>query len=220
MSLEGPFIPAQSGNTRSLVIFLHGYGADGNDLITLGAQLAQEMQDTAFVSPNAPHPLEGAFGGRQWFPITFRNSEEFWEGAEDAKPYLEDFITNISEGQSIPFEKIALVGFSQGTMMALHVGLRLEKKLAGIVGFSGLLPKSERQKEGVGTYISPCPVLLVHGDADEVVPVDATHIAEKQLKQNKIEVNKIIRPNLGHGIDPQGLGAAAAFLKTALGYAE
>lgn len=211
-ALEGPAVAAASGNADSLVIFLHGYGADGNDLIGLSQPLAGVLPNTAFVSPNAPEPCAAAPMGRQWFPIPYLDGSSetaMMEGLGRAKAALNAFIdTQIAEA-GLAANRVALVGFSQGTMMSLEVGLRREEQLAGIVGFSGRLLRADALEAEIK---SKPPVLLVHGDADEVVPPQSLADAEAALTTHGVEVETLSRPGLGHGIDNEGLSRAAEFL--------
>lgn len=210
--LDGPRLPPASGKrARQLVIFLHGYGADGNDLIPLGREWAHLLPDAAFVSPNAPEPCPGSpFGGRQWFPLTFRDPGEYRRGVVAAEPMLRDFIEKEAGALGLTLSSVALVGFSQGTMMALHVGLRLPQAPAAIVGFSGYLAGEEFLAEEI--TVRP-PVLLIHGTEDEIIPVQAIHLARQALASVEVPVQWMIRPGLGHGIDGEALSAAGAFLK-------
>ena len=137
--LDGPRLSPRSGAARQLVVFLHGYGADGNDLIELGRAWQPLLPQAAFVSPHAPEPCGGAPMGRQWFALTFRDPNERWVGVNKAAPVLERFIDAELARHGLPPSALALVGFSQGTMMALHVGLRRAVPPAAIVGYSGLL---------------------------------------------------------------------------------
>src|ERR1700688_2790485 len=140
VELDGPRLEPQAGGAaRRLVVFLHGYGADGRDLIEIGRAWQPLMPDCAFVSPNAPEPCGQAPVGRQWFPLTFRDPNERWIGVKQAAPMLERFLDAELNRHKLPPAALALVGFSQGTMMALHVGLRRAVPPAAIVGYSGLL---------------------------------------------------------------------------------
>ncbi len=210
--LDGPRVKAKSGTAKNLVIFLHGYGADGNDLIGLAQPLGGAMPDTEFVSPNAPEPCAAAPMGRQWFPITYidgSSEEEMMAGFARAQVALNAFLDAEIERSGLPADKIALVGFSQGTMMSLHVGPRRESQFAGIVGFSGRLLSPETLDAEIR---SKPPVLLVHGQADAVVPFESMELAEKGLSGAGVEVTTLARPGLGHGIDERGLVAAVEFL--------
>lgn len=214
--LDGPRVDAASGEATSLVIFLHGYGADGNDLIGLAQPLASVLPNTAFVSPHAPEPCRAAPMGRQWFPISYldgSSEQEMNEGFARAVDILNRYLDEQTEASGLSADRIALVGFSQGTMMSLYVGLRRQQQLAGIVGFSGRLLSAETLASEMK---STPPVLLVHGDDDQMVPPASLGEAETALKDAGIDVQTMLRPGLGHGIDPQGLQAAAEFLVKAL----
>src|ERR1700749_4505356 len=136
--LDGPRLEPPSGQTKRLVVFLHGYGADGNDLIDIGRAWQGLLPDTAFVSPHAPEPCGQAPTGRQWFPLFTRAANERWEGVNKAAPVLESFLDAELARRKLPPSALALVGFSQGTMMSLHVGLRRAVPPAPLVGYSGL----------------------------------------------------------------------------------
>jgi phospholipase/carboxylesterase len=216
VQLDGPRLaPASGGAPKQLVIFLHGYGADGNDLIGLGREWARLLPDAAFVSPHAPESLPGGyFGGRQWFGLETRSEHEWEEGVRRAQPGLEAFISAEAARAKLPIRAIALVGFSQGTMMALQTGLRLTEPLAAIVGFSGHLAGASRLAAEIK---NKPPVLLIHGSEDEVIPVQAIELARIALAAAGVPVQWQIRPGLGHGIDPEGLKAAGLFLRAAFG---
>ncbi|MGO9171859.1 MAG: alpha/beta hydrolase [Rhodomicrobium sp.] len=216
IKLDGPRLaPAAGGAPQQLVIFLHGYGADGNDLIGLGREWARLLPNAAFVSPHAPEGLPGGFfGGRQWFGLDTRSEREWEEGVRRAQPALEAFILAEAARVKLPMSAVALVGFSQGTMMALQTGLRLAEAPAAIVGFSGHLAGAMRLASEI--KCKP-PVLLIHGADDDVIPVQAIHHARIALAAAGVPVEWHIRPGLGHGIDPEGLMAGGMFLRTAFG---
>jgi phospholipase/carboxylesterase len=216
IKLDGPRLaPAAGGAPQQLVIFLHGYGADGNDLIGLGREWARLLPNAAFVSPHAPEGLPGGFfGGRQWFSLDTRSEREWEEGVRRAQPALEAFILAEAARAKLPMSAVALVGFSQGTMMALQTGLRLGEAPAAIVGFSGHLAGAMRLASEI--KCKP-PVLLIHGADDDVIPVQAIHHARIALAAAGVPVEWHIRPGLGHGIDPEGLMAGGMFLRTAFG---
>jgi phospholipase/carboxylesterase len=216
VNLDGPRLPPASGGAaKQLVILLHGYGADGDDLIGLGREWARLLPDAAFISPHAPETLPGGyFGGRQWFHLEMRGEHEWDEGTRKAHPALCAFIQEEARKAGLPLGSVALVGFSQGTMMALHTGLRLPEAPAAIVGFSGHLAGADRLAQEI--RVKP-PVLLIHGSADEVIPYQATNLARDALAAAGVPVQWQIRPGLGHGIDPEGLLAAGLFLRAAFG---
>jgi phospholipase/carboxylesterase len=215
-SLTGPERPAASGTADSLVIFLHGYGADGNDLIGLAGPLAPHLPNTRFLAPNAPERCPGNPMGFQWFPIPWLDgSPEAAARASAARSFrlLDDWLDTVA-AQGIPPERTVLVGFSQGTMMALHVGLRRAAALAGIVGFSGRLLEPERLAAEI---TSRPPVLLVHGDADPVVPFASLAEAADGLTAAGVETRAHVSRGTAHGIAPDGLGLAVGFIRERLG---
>jgi phospholipase/carboxylesterase len=216
--LDGPRLPpAAGGAPRQLVVFLHGFGADGNDLIGLGHEWARLLPHAAFVSPHAPEPCAGAPMGRQWFNLTFREAGELVTGVKHAAPPLEAFLDAELRRHSLGPRALALVGFSQGTMMALGVGLKRHPPPAAIVGYSGALATVEALPKDPGT--APA-ILLVHGDMDEVIPLDAMLIAREQLAQAGLPVEWHVAEGIGHGIDAQGLHLGGAFLKQAFAPAQ
>jgi phospholipase/carboxylesterase len=217
--IDGPRLNPLSGQAKQLVILLHGYGADGDDLIGLGRQWQQLLPDAAFVAPNAPELLPGSPMGRQWFPLTFRDPHERWRGVNHAGPGLGAFLDAELERAGLPPGRLALVGFSQGAMMALHVGLRRPRMVAGIVAFSGLLVLEEGKgpeslKEQART--KP-PVLLVHGEQDDVIPVDALFLSLDALNAAEIPCQWHVSAGVGHGIDPGALTHGGLFLLQAFG---
>jgi phospholipase/carboxylesterase len=214
-SLTGPARPAASGTADSLVIFLHGYGADGNDLIGLAEPLAPHLPNTRFLAPNAPERCPGNPMGFQWFPIPWLDgSPEAVARASAARSFrlLDDWLDAVAT-EGIGPERTVLVGFSQGTMMALHVGLRRAAPLAGIVGFSGRLLEPERLAEEV---TSRPPVLLVHGDEDPVVPFASLQAAAEALTAAGVETYAHVSRGTAHGIAPDGLGLALGFIRERL----
>ncbi len=212
--LDGPRLNPRSGAARQLVVFLHGYGADGNDLIDIGRAWQQYLPQAAFASPHAPEPCGQAPVGRQWFPLTFRDPNERWAGVNKAAPVLERFLDAELARHQLPPSALALVGFSQGTMMALHVGLRRATAPAAIVGYSGLLvtPPEGEIEAFAGEIKSRPPVLLVHGDSDDLIPVQALFAAAQGLSALGLSVEWHISPGIGHGIDAEGLRHGGEFL--------
>jgi len=211
--LEGPSHgPQAGGKPGHLVVLLHGYGADGNDLIGLAPVLAPLMPDAAFHAPNAPYPCEGNPYGFQWFGISRLDPQVAAAGTRAAAPFVDAFLDDTMARYGLDESKTVLVGFSQGTMMSLHVGLRRAKPLAGIIGFSGMLAAPET----LGAEIkSRPPVLLVHGDSDEMIPPVMTERAADALRQQGVTTTMHIARGIGHGIDQTGLGLAARFLPEA-----
>jgi phospholipase/carboxylesterase len=212
--LDGPRLEPRSGAARQLVVFLHGYGADGNDLIDIGRAWQGLMPQAAFVSPHAPEPCGQAPVGRQWFPLTFRDPNERWTGVNKATPVLERFLDAELTRHNLPPSALALVGFSQGTMMALPVGLRRAVPPLATVGYSGLLvvPPDANAEKFAAEIRSRPPVLLVHGDQDELIPAQALFHAASGLASLGVPVEWHLSAGVGHGIDQEGLRHGGEFL--------
>ena len=211
--IDGPRLPALGGPADALVVFLHGYGADGNDLIDIGATWAPHLPGVAFASPHAPEPCAMSPMGRQWFPLTLRDDAERWTGVVAARPHLDAFLDAERDRLAIADNRIVLVGFSQGTMMALHTGLRRPKPIAGIVGYSGLLAGPEH----IGEVKAAPPVTLIHGDQDQVLPIGFLFEAAGALGAASIPVAYHVCPGIAHGIDQRGLLLGLRAVAEALG---
>ena len=207
-----------SGETRSAVIFLHGYGANGADLLGLADPLAEHLPDTLFIAPDAPEACAGSPMGFQWFPIPWidgSSEEEAESGLRAAAEDLNAFLDAVMVDEDLLPEQVVLVGFSQGTMMSLHVAPRREDPVAGIVAFSGRLLQPELLEDEV---ISRSPVILIHGDMDDVVPPQSLPEAADALqKAGWKEVYAHVMKGTAHGIAPDGLSVALAFMRDKCG---
>ena len=206
-----------SGEDSSVVMFLHGYGADGNDLLGLAEPLAPHMPDTVFIAPNAPDRSMANPLGFQWFPIPWidgSSESAAGEGLLQAARRLDTFIDKVLADEGLSPDRLLLFGFSQGTMIGLHVAPRRADPLAGIVGFSGRLMIPDALATEA---LSRLPVLLVHGDADDVVPFDDMQTASDALQEADFDVYGHVMKGTGHGIAPDGLGVALTFMKNFLG---
>jgi phospholipase/carboxylesterase len=208
-SLSGPRLQPVKGEATALVVLLHGYGADGNDLISLAPHWQQLLPGAAFVAPNAPDRVPGAPSGYQWFPISRLDPHEMREGVSAAAPRIAEFLDAELARLQLPPERLALVGFSQGAMLALHLGLRRTVPPAAIIGFSGMLATPPPDQSALP------PILLTHGDADTVIPVGAMFAAATGLGAAGRPVQWHLAPGMGHGIDPEGLALAGQFLASA-----
>lgn len=208
--LTGPEVAPRSGKVRQLVIFLHGLGSNGDDLISLAGEMDDALPDTQFLSPNAPFPFDMADFGYQWFSLTDRDPERILREIQLAVPKLNGFIDAQATRFALPADRIALVGFSQGCMMALYTALRRPTPLAGVVGISGML-------HGAATMAAEItarpPICLIHGEWDEVVPFPAMAQAESALRAAHVPVEAHARPRLGHGIDLEGVAITTRFLQ-------
>ncbi len=217
-ALDGPRLaPAAGGKPKQLVVLLHGLGADGNDLISLAPILARILPKAAFVSPHAPFPCDMAPVGRQWFSLQERSPESISSGVRTAAPHLDAFIDKELEREGLKDTQLAIIGFSQGTMMALEIALRRPQPCALVIGYSGLLADPERLIQEV---VSRPRVVLIHGEDDDLIPVQMLPAAEQSLKAAKVPVSAHRRPGLGHGIDEGGLALALEALQDVFGEAE
>ncbi|MEO9822325.1 MAG: alpha/beta fold hydrolase [Paracoccaceae bacterium] len=207
-----------SGELRSIVVFLHGYGANGADLLGLADPLAEHLPDTLFVAPDAPEQIPGYPGGYQWFPIPWidgSSEEESARGMASASDDLNAFLDALMVDEDVLPEQVVLFGFSQGTMMSLHIAPRREDAVAGVVGFSGRLLHPELLADEV--QVRP-PILLVHGDQDDVVPPQSLPQAAEALQEaGWQDVFAHVMKGTAHGIAPDGLSVALAFMRDKLG---
>ena len=204
------FGPIAGGSPNQLIILLHGLGADGHNLIKLAPNLAEILPHAQFVSPNAPFPCDMTPIGRQWFSVEDRSPKKLLVGVEAASHILNEYIDSELSRANLNSQNLALVGFSQGTMMALHVTLRRVEPIAAVVGFSGRLMAAGQLADDIRVRV---PILLIHGDEDPVVPVESLTEAKKKLESVGVIVKTNRRPALGHSIDDHGLTIAGAFLK-------
>jgi len=209
-SIDGPRLqPAYGGPPRQLVIFTHGYGSNGEDLIGLAPYLARVLPEALFVSPDAPDPVPGYPAGRQWFPISRIDPHLMAQGVRGAASTLDGFIDAELAQAGLPPSACALVGFSQGTMLALHVGLRRPEALAAVVGLSGMLA------DPTGIVSRP-PVALIHGDRDEVIPPAALFASLQGLGAAGVPVLWRMCAGTGHSVSEDGLALAADFVQAAV----
>jgi len=223
--LNGPRRDPQGGAVKQLVVFLHGYGADGNDLIELGGQWRGLLPHAAFVSPHAPDRCVASPTGRQWFALASaapedpRGAQERWKGVVSAAPAISAFLDEELARLGLDDSRLALVGFSQGAMMALHVGLRRARAPAAIVAYSGLLvgPEHLGQASARNGRGERPPILLTHGDQDPVIPLEAMFTAMNDLAEAEIPCQWHLSFGVGHGIDAGGLRHGGSFLGQAFG---
>lgn len=211
--LEGPYYTPKDGRVDSVVVMLHGFGSNGDDLIDLAPMLAENLPHTAFYSPNGPEVTNMGVG-YQWFgdnDFTFINRE----GIGQAKDAIESYLELLSKKHNVPYEKIVLLGFSQGTMTALFTAPRLSARLAGVIGFSGRLMWSDELKTE-GAHFHKMPMMLSHGEEDDVVPAVSSIEAKEKLQQLGFDVEVHLHSGLAHGIDMRGIQDARAFLKRVL----
>ena len=208
-ALKGPRVEPE-GEVKRLVVFVHGYGANGDDLIGLAEPLKGVLPDTAFVSPNAPEGVPGMPGAYQWFGLDSvdLSPEGMSWGAREAAPLLDAYLNEELERYGLSDDKLALVGFSQGTMMSLYVGLRRMDAPACILGFSGLLPDHKLEED---LAVKP-PVFLIHGEQDDRIPAQASLKAAETLEGLGLSVQTHISPGIPHAIGPDGLQLGARFL--------
>jgi phospholipase/carboxylesterase len=211
--LSGPMLaPANGQPPDAAVVLLHGYGSDGKDLIGLAPYWQQALPGALFVSPNAPQAL--GMGGYQWFPIDWAGDRlaSRQTGVIAARPVLVDFLTDLWSQTGLAPARTVLAGFSQGAMMALHVGtsLPVDQTLMGVIGFSGAFLPPEGFGDGA---LARPPICLIHGDMDDVVDPNESADANDVLTNSGFAVDYHVSRGVGHGIAPDGLDFATAFLE-------
>ena len=213
--LSGPSLPPASGEpARRLVVLLHGWGADGNDLIGLAPHWARRLPMAGFVAPHAPEPCDENPSGRQWFAFRNRDPRDVAQGAARAGDMINRFLDAELARLDLSDDRLALAGFSQGAMMALYVALRRARPCAAVVGYSGRMVGSE----SLNTELrSKPPVFLAHGDADPMVPFAELAAAVAALGELGVPVRWHAVRGGGHGIDPQSLDLGGDFLVNAFG---
>jgi len=214
-ALDGPrWGPADAAAPRGLVVLLHGLGADGFDLVDLAPTWAEAVPGALFVAPHAPDPCDLAPYGRQWFSVADRTPTRMLAGMRIAAAHLDAFLDAESARLGLPPSAVALMGFSQGAMTALFTGLRRPAPPAAILAYSGRLVGVH---ETASELRARPPVLLVHGEADEVVPVEGSREAERTLLALNVPVESAYTPGLAHGLDDAGIALGARMLRTHLG---
>jgi len=207
----------QDGDAKSLVVMLHGVGSNGKDLISLAPMLAAGLPDTKFISPDAPFACDmvppGYPDAYQWFSLQSYDPAPMLAGVQNAFPLVEEFIEALIERINVPYSKLVLLGFSQGTMTSLYTAPRLKDTIAGILGYSGaLLWEADTKSED----LKRMPVRLIHGQADDVVPVKSWDHAMEVLQEHKYEVDGHTTPGLTHSIDQVGIDSGLEFLQKIL----
>lgn len=209
IKLSGPAIPARSGEAKKVVILLHGYGSDGNDLISLAPYLQDVLPDALFIAPNAPHACDMNPSGYQWFPLAMDREISRLERIETTRPVIKSFLEDVWAQTGLSANDTILAGFSQGAMISLDSGLRCPDQLKGIISFSGGIVEPDTIGQSM---VTKPPVCLVHGDSDEVVPLAMSVRGEQVLKAAGVDARLFISPNTGHSIAADGLEFARNFV--------
>ena len=207
------FKPKSGNAPKQIVLLIHGLGADGHDLLGLAPEFAESLPDAVFVSPDAPFPCDMAPMGYQWFSLQDWSIESMLKGVKATAPILTKFIDEQLKKYNLPASKLALAGFSQGTMMNLYVGPRYPERIAGILGYSGALIGHDDPEMKI---VHRVPVCLIHGEADTIVPVSARKLAQQALEEMGFKITGHTTPGLPHGIDAKGIEAGSEFLKSIL----
>jgi phospholipase/carboxylesterase len=213
--LDGPrFGPVAGGTPEQLIILLHGVGADGRDLLEVAPHWGQVLPNALFVAPNAPYRYDQGLSGYQWFSSGERVESKVLNGVQSVAPFVHRFIDSELAAASLSAAELALVGFSQGTMMSLYVALRRPEPVAGVLGYSGRLIGPDLLVDEI--QCRP-PVFLSHGGMDPLLPIQCMEAAEEALTAVEVPVQTLVRPDLGHGIDEEGLVQGTQFLRTIFG---
>jgi phospholipase/carboxylesterase len=213
--LDGPHIAPASGKAKQMVIFLHGYGANGDDLLGIGEEWKGELPDTVFLSPHAPDVCEGSSFGYQWFSIREIDGKAFERDkmVECVTPVLNAYIDEQLQKWGVPENRLVVVGFSQGAMMAMYTMPRRKTACAGVIGYSGILLDAAGL---TASGVVKMPVLAIHGDADSIVPPKYLTGVQDGFSSAGFDVETVMRPGLAHGIDQFGLIRGVEFIKEAL----
>ncbi|PPR12223.1 MAG: hypothetical protein CFH41_00257 [Alphaproteobacteria bacterium MarineAlpha11_Bin1] len=213
--LSGPETPPLSGGSaKKLIIFVHGYGADGNDLIALSQHFGHVVPDAAFISPNAPYRCDGSPFGYQWYDVWMQDSDERLRAIRSTAAIFDNFIDEQLKRHELAEKDLVLIGFSQGTMISLFTAPRRANPVAGLIGYSGRMEAPELMEAEI---CSKPPVVMVHGDSDELLAVSEMETAAATLRENGVSIDTYVRPGLGHGIDEEGIQIGVEFVKNVLG---
>lgn len=210
--ISGSFIAPRNGKAKQLVVFLHGYGANGDDLLSIGEDWGDALPDAAFISPNAPSVCDEFAGGFQWFPIRAINREliEREQPMRAVLPALNTYLDEQLAHWGVDEDQMIVAGFSQGAMMAMYTMPRRNRACAGVIGYSGMLVDAAGLK---ADGIQKMPVLAIHGDSDAVVPPDCLQGVQDGFDAAGFDVETVLRPHLGHGIDQFGLMRGVDFCR-------
>ena len=201
--MNGASLKPRSGQApKQIVLLLHRFGSSGSDMISLAPHWQDALPDALFLAPYAAQRCGVMGAGYQWWGLSGFHPQALAAGAASAARAIDNFIDRKLAQYDLTEANLAIVGFSQGTMMALHVGLRRPRPVSAIVGYSGMLTDAGHLNS---SEVPKPPVLLVHGSADAVVPVAALHMAEAELKRAGVNVKTHVSFGLGHTVDPVGL---------------
>lgn len=214
MQLDGPRLEPQNGKAKSIVLLLHGVAAQGANLLDLAYALQTYLPDTLLLAPDAPLPYDDGPMGFQWFSLQDRTPDILLAGLREATALLNGFADQLLSHLSLPPERLAFVGFSQGAALALFAGLCHSPTIAGTVSFCGALPDTPALQDDI---LGKPPLLLIEGEADEVVPFEAQARTGTWLEAAGLDVETVLRPTLGHAIDAEGIARAGTFLQRVLG---
>jgi len=209
--ISGPFkLPFGKELPQKMVVFLHGVGADGYDLLSLSDEFVEALPPSVFLAPNAPFSYDMFPMGYQWFSLKEYTEDKLYEGIKVALPILQNYIEQNLVKYQLNFKDLILIGFSQGAMMAVQLALRLPEACQAVISYSGAIVKPDILAQEIK---SKPPIMLFHGDKDQVLPAENLFNADQALEKMGIPARSYLLENVGHSISLEAIEMSQNFLK-------